>query len=61
MKRHLSATVSVLLWTLFVNAQDKDTITTQQKLGEVVIYKANTVTPVTYQNLDMHGHTCPIV
>lgn len=52
MKRHLSATVSVLLGTLFVNAQDKDTIT-QKKLDEVVIYKANTITPVTYQNLDM--------
>lgn len=52
MKRHLSATVSLLLWTLFVNAQDKDTIT-QKKLDEVVIYKANTITPVTYQNLDM--------
>jgi iron complex outermembrane receptor protein len=52
MKRHLSATVSLLLWTLFVNAQDKDTIT-QKKLDEVIIYKANTITPVTYQNLDM--------
>ncbi|SFW64227.1 TonB-dependent receptor [Chitinophaga sancti] len=52
MKRHLLATVSVLLWTLFANAQDKDTIT-QKKLDEVVIYKANTITPVTYQNLNM--------
>ncbi|WP_343688268.1 TonB-dependent receptor [Chitinophaga sp.] len=52
MNRHLFATVSVLLWTLFVNAQDKDTIT-RKKLDEVVIYKANTITPVTYQNLNM--------
>lgn len=50
MRHYLFATLPGLLSTLFVNAQDT---TTPKKLGEVVIYQANTITPVTYQNPDM--------